>query len=213
MLKTIISSKVPVNVVHPGASDLRNIKEVKIPNIEGSPIILTLARLEKRKGHSFIIESINKIIINFPHIQYIIAGEGSEKKNLKKLVDSYNLNSNVKFVGVVNEKQKKYLFQKTDLMIMPTLDESKNRSIEGFGISYLEAAFFGIPSIASNVGGTPEAVLDKKTGIIINNISELYEAMNNLLIDNAYLKKLGEQAQNRAINEFDWLKVSKKYLN
>ena len=213
LLKTTISSKVPINVVHPGASDLRNIKEVKIPNIEGSPIILTLARLEKRKGHSFIIESINKIITKFPHLQYIIAGEGSEKKNLKKLVDSYNLNSNVKFVGIVNEKQKKYLFQKTDLMIMPTLDESKNRSIEGFGISYLEAAFFGIPSIASNVGGTPEAVLDKKTGIIINNISELYEAMNNLLMDSVYLKKLGEQAKIRAINEFDWLKVSKKYLN
>ena len=96
---------------------------------------------------------------------------------------------------------------------MPTLDERENRSIEGFGIAYLEAAFFGIPSIASNVGGTPEAVLDKKTGIIINNINELYDAMNNLLNDNGYLKKLGEQAKIRAINEFDWLKVSTKYLN
>ena len=44
-------------------------------------------------------------------------------------------------------------------MVMPTTDESNERSVEGFGISYLEAAFYGIPSIASNVGGTPEAVL------------------------------------------------------
>ena len=54
-------------------------------------------------------------------------------------------------------------------MVMPTLDESQNRSIEGFGIAYLEAAFFGIPSVASKVGGTPEAVLHKQTGIIIDN--------------------------------------------
>ena len=51
---------------------------------------------------------------------------------------------------------------------MPTLDESENKSIEGFGIAYIEAAFFGIPSIASDVGGTPEAVIDKKTGWCID---------------------------------------------
>ena len=213
LVQNIISTKVPVKVVLPGASDLRNISEFEIPNITGYPIILTLSRLEKRKGHSFIIESVKKILPKLPRLQYIIAGDGPEKNFLMNLVKKNNLEATVKFIGSVNDQQKKYLFQKTDLMIMPTLDESENRSIEGFGIAYLEAAFFGIPSIASNVGGTPEAVLDKKTGIIINNINELYDTMDNLLIDNRYLKKLGEQAKIRAINEFDWSKVSKKYLN
>ena len=213
LVKKIVSSKVPVKVILPGASNLNNIKEIKIPNIEGNPIILTLARLEKRKGHAFIIESIKKIIIDFPNLQYVIAGEGPEKKNLKKLVRSYDLNSHVKFLGNVNEQQKKYLFKKTDLMVMPTLNESRNNSIEGFGISYLEAAFFGIPSIASNVGGTPEAVLDKKTGLIINDIEELYYAINLLLSDRSYLKQLGDQSRIRALNEFDWIEVSKKYLD
>ena len=212
LVQNIISTKVPVNVVLPGASDLRNISEFEIPNIKGYPIILTLSRLEKRKGHSFIIESVKKILPKLPRLQYIIAGDGPEKNFLMNLVKKNNLEATVKFIGTVNDQQKKYLFQKTDLMIMPTLDESENRSIEGFGIAYLEAAFFGIPSIASNVGGAPEAVLDKKTGIIINNINELYDAMNNLLNDNGYLKKLGEQAKIRAINEFDWSEVSKKYL-
>ena len=57
-------------------------------------------------------------------------------------------------------------------MVMPTLDESKKNSIEGFGIAYLEAAYYGIPSIASNVGGTPEAVIHNETGIIISDMSE-----------------------------------------
>ena len=94
--------------------------------------------------------------------------------------------SNVKFLGLVSENQKRFLFENSDLMIMPTLDETKIRSIEGFGISYIEAAFFGLPSIASSVGGTPEAVINNSTGMIINNLNELYNVTRNLL------KGLGE---------------------
>ena len=72
-------------------------------------------------------------------------------KNLKKITRELDIVENVNFLGDINENQKKYLFKNTDLMVMPTLDESKKNSIEGFGIAYLEAAFFGIPSIASNL--------------------------------------------------------------
>ena len=212
LVENFLSSNILVNVVYPGATDLRNLKETIIEDITGSPVLLTLARLEKRKGHEYIINSVKKILPQFPNIQYIIAGDGPEKKFLKTLVEKNHLNQNVKFVGMINDSQKKYLFSKTDLMIMPTLDERDKQSIEGFGIAYLEAAFFGIPSIASNIGGTPEAVLHKKTGIIIDNINELHDTINELLNDTKYLKNLGNQAKNRAINDFNWSKVSKKYL-
>ena len=94
---------------------------------------------------------------------------------------------------------------------MPTLDESKSRSIEGFGISYLEAAFFGIPSIASNVGGTPEAVINNSTGVIINNIDELYQNMHDLLVDENKRILFGENAQRRSHENFQWNTVTKKY--
>lgn len=98
-------------------------------------------------------------------------------------------------------------------MVMPTLDESSKRSIEGFGIVYLEAAFFGIPSIASNVGGTPEAVIHNKTGIIISDISELYNTLKDLLADKIQLDELGANAKSRAENDFNWKVVVNKYLN
>ena len=122
------------------------------------------------------------------------------------------MESNISFVGLVNDSQKKYLFENSDLMVMPTLDESKNRSIEGFGIAYLEAAFFSIPSIASNVGGTKEAVLHNKTGIIIENFDELYLSIYDLLINPDKRKLLGKEAQKRAKLEFDWDVVANKYL-
>ena len=96
---------------------------------------------------------------------------------------------------------------------MPTLDEREKRSIEGFGIAYLEAAFFGIPSIASDVGGTKEAVLHNKTGIIINNIDDIYQSIHNLLINPNQRKKLGENARKRAVEDFNWNIVIKKYLD
>ena len=96
---------------------------------------------------------------------------------------------------------------------MPTLDEREKRSIEGFGIAYLEAAFFGIPSIASDVGGTKEAVLHNKTGIIINNIDDIYQSIHNLLINPNQRKKLGESARKRAVEDFNWDIVIKKYLD
>ena len=96
-------------------------------------------------------------------------------------------------------------------MIMPTLDETHSNSIEGFGIAYIEASQYGIPSIASNVGGTPEAVLDNKTGLIINNINKLDETIKKL-VDNKQLRnQLGQNAKTRAENELNWKNQILKY--
>ena len=108
--------------------------------------------------------------------------------------------------------KKKYLFKNTNLIVMPTLDESKKNSIEGFGIAYLEAAYYGIPSIASNVGGTPEAVIHNETGIIISDMSELYKSVKDLLSNKLKLNELGKKAKLRADNDFTREVIGNKYL-
>ena len=123
-----------------------------------------------------------------------------------------NLSENIKFIGNINDGEKKYLFSKTDIMVMPTLDQTENKSIEGFGISYIEAAFFKIPSIANNIGGTAEAVLHNETGLVINNIDLLYKSLLDLLQDNKKREKLGSGAQERAINNFQWDKIIESHL-
>ena len=213
LVKKLIKNKDNIKFVYPGANDLRQIQSDNFMKLKGNPVLITLARLEKRKGHAVILEAVKKLTSDFPLIQYIIAGAGSEKSNLQRLVKEYALENNVSFVGLVNESQKKYLFEHTDLMVMPTIDESENRSIEGFGIAYLEAAFFGVPSIASNVGGTKEAVLHNKTGIVINNIDNLFQSIHELLVNSNRRKQLANQAQKRAIQDFNWDIVTNKYLN
>lgn len=212
----IYNLKIPninLEYIYPGALDFRESKSVKIPNIKGGPILLTLGRIEKRKGHIFVIESIKKLKIKYPNINYVIAGDGKEKKNLQKIVLENKLSANIHFVGKVNEYQKKYLFEKTDLMIMPTLDESSKNSIEGFGIVYIEAAFFSIPSITTNVGGTSEAVLNNLTGTVINKIEDLNVSILELLENKEKRLNLGRFAKERAINEFHWNQIIKKHLS
>ena len=147
-----------------------------------------------------------------PNILYIIAGSGIEFENLKKITLELDIIKNVIFLDDINENQKKYLFKNTNLMVMPTLDESKKNSIEGFGIAYLEAAYYGIPSIASNVGGTPEAVIHNETGIIISDMSELYTSLKDLLANRSKLDELGKKAKLRAENYFTWEAIGNKYL-
>lgn len=202
-----------ITCIYPGALNTIHLNEEIILNINGQPVIATLARLEKRKGHAYILSVIAKLKLEYPNILYIIAGSGVEFENLKKITLELDIVKNVIFLGDINENQKKYLFKNINLMVMPTLDESKKNSIEGFGIAYLEAAYYGIPSIASNVGGTPEAVIHNETGIIISDMSELYNSLKDLLSNKLKLNELGKKAKLRAENEFTWEAIGNKYLH
>ena len=164
-----------------------------IPKLDGSPILVTLARLEKRKGHSYVLTAIAKLKNEYPNILYVIAGSGEELGSLQEKVRKFDIEKNVLFVGNINNNEKNYLFKKTNLMLMPTTDESGQRSIEGFGIAYLEAAFYGIPSLASNIGGTPEAVLHEETGLILKNTNDMYSALQNILSDHKKLEAIAHE--------------------
>ncbi len=200
-------------VINPGAKDLRNLKGENIFNFSGDPIILTLARLEKRKGHAKVLNAIKQLKNDFPKINYIIAGEGSEKKYLLDLTNQLKLNNHVKFINNINEFEKKEIFSSTTIMVMPTTDETSNRSIEGFGIVFIEAAMFGICSIATNIGGISDAIVDNETGILLKPNDNLYECIKNLLMDKEKIATLGKNAQKRAIEKFNWDNVVNNYIN
>ena len=213
LIKDIGIANKNVTSIYPGAKNTSHLNQEIIQGIDGQPVITTLARLEKRKGHAYILSAISKLRNEFPNILYIIAGSGVEFEYLKKITSELDIVKNVIFLGDINENQKKYIFKNTNLMVMPTLDESKKNSIEGFGIAYLEAAYYGIPSIASKVGGTPEAVIHNETGIIISDMSELYNSLKELLSNKSKLNELGQKAKLRAENDFTWAAIGNKYLH
>lgn len=182
------------------------VQELRIKyRLEEKKVLLTVGRLMERKGHSMVIRSIFQIKKIFPHIIYLIAGEGPCRKDIEKLVDTYDLKTNIILLGLVDDRVLKSLYELCDVFIM-TPYELQNNDIEGFGTVYLEAAIFGKPSVASISGGIPEAVIDEKTGLLVQprNAAEITQALLKLLKNPSYANRLGMQAMERVHREFKW---------
>jgi phosphatidyl-myo-inositol dimannoside synthase len=91
----------------------------------------------------------------------------------------------------------------------------EGRSVEGFGLSYLEAGWFGVPSIAGSEGGAADAVLDGETGLLCDgaNQSEVTRSLLKLLGDEALRKRLGAAARERVCQDLSWHVAIERYLS
>ena len=177
---------------------------------ESFPKIITISRLDKRKSHQNILMTIKNLLPKFPKLKYISIGDGDERKNLEKLKKELNLNKEVDFIFNSSEQEKLSLLEQSDLFLMPSV--VYKRSVEGFGITYIEAASYGKPSIGGSFGGEADAIIDGKTGYLCdgNNLSSLYEILLKCF-ENDRHKTLGLNAFNFS-RKFSWDKIVKKYI-
>ena len=174
------------------------------------PKIITVSRLEKRKGHDKILMTIKNLKDKFPKIKYISIGFGKEENNLKKLTKELSIENKVLFLKNIDEDLKIALISLSNLFLMPTRIEKK--SVEGFGISYVEAASYGVASIGGKDGGEGDAIDHKKTGLICNGneLESIYNSVLSFFINNQYIE-FGKSAK-KFSEDFYWNKVVKKYL-
>lgn len=166
--------------------------------------ILTLSRLVKRKGHARVLQALALLKSHgkLKNIYYTIVGDGPEKPALEQLILDYGLKDFVCMKTAQTATEKEYFYKQTDLFVMPVVKDTVDR--EGFGIVYLEAALYGIPSIATDLPGVNEAIVHKKTGYLIpdGDIPALAEIIFQLAGDSLWRKQLGDQAYDRAKQEF-----------
>ena len=209
-------SKVP-RIVIPPTYSLKAISNTRNDILKNTDkvFLLTICRLEERKGIIPVLKSLsqmnnNKILKPF---FWNICGEGLQADEIKKCIKDLNLSKSVKLVGKVNTQEKESFLEKSDLFVMPSY-KVKN-SIEGFGISYVEAAAYGIPSIAGIEGGVKDAVLDAKTGWCVDPLDKL--ALTDTLksaINNKKLRdKYGNNAQKTFLDYFLGEKVFRKFMD
>ena len=174
------------------------------------PKIITVARLEKRKGHDKILMIIKNLKTKFPNIKYISIGFGKEENNLKKLSKELSIEKEVIFLKDIEENLKLALIASSNLFLMPSRIDKK--SVEGFGISFMEAASYGVGSIGGKDGGASDAIAHNKTGLICdgNDLNSIYESVINFFTDNKS-RQFGRAAQKFSEN-FYWDKIVKNYL-
>ena len=174
------------------------------------PKLITISRLDGRKSHQNILMTIKNLLPKFPKLKYVSIGDGEQRGNLEKLKKELGLDKEVSFIFKSNEQEKIALLENSDLLVMPSIVYKK--SIEGFGITYLEAACYGKASIGGIFGGEADAILDGKTGYLCDgsDLNALYETLLKTLENNKY-KILGQNALEFSKN-FNWDKIVKKYI-
>ena len=131
--------------------------------------------------------------------------------DIKAAIAHLRLQDHVRLLGAVSDEAVVTLYQMADVVVLPAL--SMKNDVEGFGIVLLEAATAGKPAVATRVGGIPDAVDDGKSGILVKpgDYDGLTAAMIKLLRDDALLSALGDYGLRRVQENFDWIKILKKY--
>ena len=204
-----------ITVINPGVFPAKKIEKTTLKEAEKlfnnkNPRLITVSRFDKRKNHEKIVMALRNLKQIYPNIIYICVGYGEEEENIKKLVNELDLKEQVLFLKNIEQDLKNALVAQSNVFVMPSIIYKK--SVEGFGIAYVEAAQYGTPSIGGKDGGASDAIKDKETGIICdgNNLEEIYSSIDLVLKNNSY-KELGEKAKEYS-TKFEWDKTVKEYL-
>ena len=173
-------------------------------------LILTISHLIPRKGNDMVIASLPTILKFVPDLTYLIVGNGFYKDNLRTLVKNYNVESNVKFAGYIQDKELADYMNACDIFVMPNRKEGYD--VEGFGIVFLEANACKKPVIAGNSGGAVDAVINGETGYLVdpNSKEDISEKIIKILTDSKLKVTMGDIGYKRIINDLNWKQVISK---
>lgn len=181
--------------------------------LENKKIIISVGRLVHRKGQDKLIEAMPQILQSVPNAYLLLVGEGPYRSHLEKLANKLSLNESITFVGrILYDKLPNYL-SAADVFVMPSRSRFFGLEVEGLGIVYLEASACGIPVIAGNSGGAPDAVLEGVTGLCVNgtDISQIANAVIEICSDAGRASQMGSAGRNWIVDQWRWEIWSKEF--
>ncbi|MFZ2769806.1 MAG: glycosyltransferase family 4 protein [Minisyncoccia bacterium] len=161
--------------------------------------IATTARLVAWKGIDGMIRALKIVKEKFPDAKLVVAGDGPELENLKKLKSELGLDDAVELLGKVSRAETWQLRKRSEIYVL-------NSTYEGLPHTVLTSFAANIPTIATDIPGTNEALYHEKTGLLVkpNNPQGLAEAIERLFNDPVYAQKLAEQGNVLLKEKFSW---------
>ncbi len=180
-------------------------------NVKG-PFLLSVGRLAEKKGIEYLIQAMQPVLKEYPNAKLTIVGDGPERENLENLANNLNLKENVIFVGRVSKKGLPEYYATADIFIGPSI-VTKSGDTEGLGVVFLEAIASGTAVIGSNVGGIPDIIKDRYTGLLVEqkNPKQLAEKITFLLKNPRIRKRLIKNAQKHINKNYSWKTVAAKF--
>ena len=174
--------------------------------LQDKKIIISVGRLVHRKGQDNLIQAMPAVLKKIPSAHLLLVGEGPYRKHLEKLVMKSSLEQNVTFAGrIMYDRLPSYL-SAADLFAMPSRSRFFGLEVEGLGIVYLEASACGIPVVAGNSGGAPDAVLEGVTGLCVDgtNIEQITAAIVEICSDAERASHMGAAGRNWIVDQWRW---------
>jgi phosphatidyl-myo-inositol dimannoside synthase len=156
--------------------------------------VVAVSRLVPRKGFDIVLDAIARLEVD---AQLIVAGDGRDRGRLERRAHRLGLADRVRFLGRVSDDELTAVYRSGDVFAMMCRERWGGLEAEGFGIVFLEAAASGLPAIAGRSGGSHEAVLDGKTGFVVEpeDATRLAEHLTDLLTDDSERSRMGVAAR------------------
>ena len=194
----------PDEIYRPNSkNDLRGKLEKGIGvSLRDKTILVTVGRLVKRKGVAwFVSQVMPRLDISYC---YLVVGSGPEYKRIKELCTSLKLDQRVLLLGEVIKEERNLILNASDIFIMPNITVAGD--VEGFGIVALEAGSCGLPSVASNIQGIKDAVINEVSGYLVEerNADDFLKKINSMDIDR-------DQVRSAVARNFSWQKIFFRY--
>ena len=163
-----------------------------------APTVVYLGRVVRYKRIPRLIELFDRVRAHVPDAKLVIAGDGEDLGPCKERAAQLSLSTSVEFLGRISDARKSELLSSSWVFAQPS-------SVEGWGISVIEAAVCGTPSIAMRVPGLKDAIISGETGILVDSWDEFAEALVSVLTHGAMRERLAEGALGRS-RDFSWKK-------
>ncbi len=169
-------------------------------------VIVSVGRLVHRKGQDVLIEAMPTIIKEVPEAHILMIGEGPYRSYLETRVKTLGLQERVTFIGRIQYADLPRYICVGEIFVMPSRSRLAGLEVEGLGIVYLEASACGLPVIAGNSGGAPDAVLAGKTGLVVEgtSIKAVASAVVGLLLDPKRSQAMGLAGREWIVQEWRW---------
>ncbi|MFJ6684973.1 glycosyltransferase family 4 protein [Streptomyces werraensis] len=170
------------------------------------PVVVCVSRLVPRKGQDTLIRAMPAILAAEPDAVLLIVGGGPYEKDLRRLAADTGVAASVRFTGSVPWSELPAHYGAGDVFAMPCRTRRGGLDVEGLGIVYLEASATGLPVVAGDSGGAPDAVLDGETGWVVPGTSpaDTADRVTTLLADPELRASMGRRGREWVEEKWRW---------
>jgi phosphatidylinositol alpha-1,6-mannosyltransferase len=168
------------------------------------PVVVCVSRLVPRKGQDTLIDAMPTILAAVPDAVLLIVGGGPYEKSLRERAARLSVAASVRFTGPVPWAELPAHHGAGDVFAMPCRTRRGGLDVEGLGIVYLEASATGLPVVAGDSGGAPDAVLDGETGWVVHDLDETAARIIRLLADGDLRRRMGERGRGWVEERWRW---------